>query len=468
MKKEKDKQERKKLSTNWKIGIITGVLLIGLIATVIIGGVVLEATVGEQEFQTSIVGMKYGLVRQFSAAQDFDYINLEESTLKTTSYSELNPNKWISNYATHSLDKYQWDFDPDQNGVAGSANIQINVRSEYYPTDSEGKIISDFKVTPVTIPMFDEIGNEWEITLYRTYIGTQFTLIVHGDDDINVFSPAIGSNEFIGQGSTAEVVAEYNCRETTTSGVTFGGDIPDFRFVLRGQIKEFTADGSTHSSPYSSSSNAFLFAKIAKVDISGIESTAGWQSKGICDGSFTEGQLVMYPTAKDALLGTSQLSDTDISQIELGDTLYDTIYTAFNYKVQLGADWNVNALEYAYVPLKIQAFAIQVDVFYAITTVYAQPVDPAGHTQYTTYTNPFIDPDLPEIDDLWNKIVNFFTNAWNTTWVRVIIYIAIGLVALALLYYLGIPIIKLLISLFRGMANFSRNVAARRAEKRGG
>ena len=393
----------------WIVAWIT----LGLILGGIIGGIAF--VIGEQEFQTSVVGMAIGPSTASQGAFNFDYINIEEDTDRTMDYSTWHPDHHFSNYANDKMDKYEWDIDPDTS-TYGIPNVQVNVLGEYYPTDTSGNQITDFVVVPKTLPFYDADGNEWEVTFYKTNIGTQFTITVHGGSDIKSWS-GIGDDDWVGQDSVAELAGNYECNENDNHDQSFLGNGADFRIVLRNQIKEFKVGEDTHSSPYSDSKNAFLKAQISSV-ITNIEPTGGWQYEGDFTGSLLSGLTIMYPTCEDALLGNTQLPDKEVDEIQFYDTLYDTVYLAFEYDVKLGADWNVKGImgdwalyNSAENGVKIQGWQILVNVFFAITTAYSQPVDLLDNTQYITITNPFTDLDIT--DPKFN-FFDWLKDAWQT------------------------------------------------------
>lgn len=405
----------------WILGWIT----IGLILGGIIGGIALT-TIGEQEFQTSIVGMKIGRTTEYQGAFEYDYIDYELDSDRTQDYSTWHPDYHFSNYATRTMDKYSWNIDPDTS-VYGSPNVMASIPGEYYPSDQDGNQVPDFVITPVPMTFYDPSGYDWTAIFYRTIIATQLTITVAGGKDIDPYSYL--GEDYIDSGAKAETPTTYNCLHGTIEDNSFVGNGVEFRIVLRNQIKEFKVGEDTHSDPFDTSDNAFLWAKLGSVTTN-IQSSAGWQYLGDYTGDLISHQLVMYPTNKDALIGTNQLSNTEINQIELGDTLYDTVYTALEYEVKLGANWNTwGTSQWALYNqdengLQIQGWQILANVVFCITTGFLA-VDWAGHSQAIVITNPFEDPDI--IDNTFN-LLDFLRDAWQTPWGRGLIIAGIVIV----------------------------------------
>lgn len=419
---------KKKISDKRIVWLLV-IVVIGIIFSSIIVGFIF--TIGESEFQTSLVGMKIGPTTKTQGAFKWDYIDYETDSDRTQDYSTWQPDKHLNNYATHQIDKYNWNIDPDFS-VYGCPNVMASILGEYYPTDATGKKVNEFQITPMPVTFYDPDGIEWIMSFYRTFIGTQLTITVAGGKDITPYT-YLGT-DYIDIGALAETPTTYNSRHGSVIDQSFIGNGVDFSIVIRNQIKEWKIGESTHSDPYLLTDNAFLWASIGDITTN-IESTAGWMYGGDFTGNLiNQANLVMYPTCKDALLGTNQLSDIDVDDIELGDILYDTVYTSLDYEVKLGANWNTEGVnewalyEQEYNGMELQGWQVLVNIFFCVTTAFM--FADFGYTQMTTIVNPFLDPDvIPK--NFWD----WFSGVWQTGWGKfliigfwVIIAIAIGYV----------------------------------------
>jgi len=429
MTKKKKTTSKAKLTDNDRrnIWIITW-LSIGLILGAIIGGIALTAIIGEQEFQTSIVGMKIGPTTEYQGAFDYDYIDLESSDSRTQDYSTWHPDYHLSNYATRDIDKYGWEIDPDSS-VYGCPNVKADLQGEFYPSDDFGNHLDEFDYEIIPLVFYDDDGVTWNTTFYTTTIATQIVITVAGELDIDPWR--YFGYDYIDAGAKAETPTSYNCRHGSIPDNSFLGNGVEFRIVLRNQIKEFKVGETEHSGSYDLFNNAFLWAKIGSVTTN-IQSTAGWEYMGSYTGNLVSKQLVMYPSAKDALLKTSQLSDVKVKNIELGDTLYDTIYTGLDYEVKLGADWDTVGSYDQWAlynqqsnGLAIQGWQILVNVVFKISTGFLV-ADLVGHEQVISITNPFIDPNI--IDDKFD-LLGWLNDAWQTPWGRGLIIAGIVIVS---------------------------------------
>lgn len=436
-KKKRQKKERKELKKffsniwewmkkNKKAVAIFSIFIIGFIS----GGVVFTI-VGEEEIELTPVGFAVASYTELGGiSSERDYVNLEEGT-ETLDQSTWHEGIDASNrYSVFRADSKSIEIDPDLSTM-GTPNIIANIPQNYYSCDASGNIIDEFDVSRIDRSFYDPTVDAFrDITFYNTWVGSQMTITIKADQDIEVESFG-GTGDKIGQASTAEVDGEYNRLSGYATDTSFYGAGIWCRMVFRTNIKAFAVGEAIHDDPYTDSWNGVWWTKITRVNVDEIESTQGWQGTGAWSGNLEQTEIGIYATIEDALFGNNQIPDRDANSIQLENTLQSHVYFALEYQVRLGYDFNTQKYigdgwveDWANTPLKIQGWKITLDLVQYITTSYGAPFE-SGHTQEIVYENPFEHEALPDISGL-----GWFSNIWsNPTYRRIIIIGGIVIVA---------------------------------------
>lgn len=426
---------------NRKLVLVLSIFLVGFIS----GGIVFSI-VGEEEIELTPVGWAVSPYTQSGVWDTTDYVNLEEGT---TTLAETNWHKDADvskTYGTMRADSKSLEIDADLTYM-GVPNVIANIPQNYYPCDASGDIIDEFDVNRVDRTFYDPTVDESrEITFYNTWVGSQITMTIKADKNIDV-SSYTGSQDKIGSGSTAEVDGTYNCLDGMVLNNDFHGYGVWCRIVFRTHIKAFAVGEAIHDDPYVDSWNGIWWSKITGVNVEGIESTQGWQGQGDWSGNLEQTEVGIYATCEDALFGLNQIPSLDSSTIQLEDTLQDHIYFALEYQVRLGYDFNTQkyisdgwVTDWANTPLKIQGWKVTLDICQYITTSYGAPLE-SGHTQEDYYDNPFVHEDLPDMDGWtwWNTI-------WQTPEIRRWIIIAIIAIVSIVAIIIFVKVLPLIIA----------------------
>ncbi|MCK5157800.1 MAG: hypothetical protein KAR08_01475 [Candidatus Heimdallarchaeota archaeon] len=426
-------------------------LVIGLIIGLMVGGLALSTVLGEGQYQSNIVGLKVGRSTALQGAFVFDYIDYTstDSLLpRTTDYSTWNPDRALINYASHSIDKYSWNIDCDT-ATYGMPNIIASIGDESYPCDNQGNPISEYDNDYVEIKQVIN-GVDYVHKLYRSFVGTQLTIIVAGGMDISKHHDILG--DWIGQGSLAETPSTYDAKDTRNTDQSFLGNGVEFSFVLRNSLKDLVLiETEPELGDTDFKGEGFLWSKIGSVD-NNIENTQGWWYRGDFSGDVIARQIVMYPTVEDALLGQKQLADTTIEQVLYEDTISSEIFTKYSFEVKLGCNFEVDGLlgtewavyEEANNGMAIQGWQVTLNLVSAVFTAYSLD-NSDGSVPLVNIVNPW--QDLAIIyNDLWADFMTNMKFFFGSDFGKIIKWVLVGLVAVGV-GYVGIKFLPFAIKM---------------------
>lgn len=400
-----------------------------------IGGISLKIVLGEGEHQANIVGLKVGRSTTDQGAFVFDYIDYttDDGLPRTTEYSTWNPDKALINYATHSIDKYQWNIDCDT-ATYGMPNIIASIGAENYPSDAQGNVREEYDNFYYEIEQVID-GIPYIHKLYRSYIGTQLTIVVAGGMNIKVFEDWLGIR-YMGQGSVAEVPFVYDAKDSQLTDQSFVGNGVEFSFVLRQSLKDLVLiDDEPELGENDFFANGFLWSKIGSVD-NNIENTQGWMYRGDFSGDVMARQVVMYPTVEDALLDKKQLADTTIEQVVYDDTISSEIFTKYSYEVKLGCNFETSGILHEWAVydeanngMAIQGWQITLNLVSAVFTAYTLN-NAAGNVPLVNIDNPWQDLSII-YNDLWADFMSNMKFFFGSDFGKVVKWILLGLVVVA-------------------------------------
>lgn len=298
-------------------------------------------TVGQQEIEHYFAGIactkpSEDLLAGNNAA--WMYYNFEDMKLETESWSTWNPSQKITYFGKHDFSARAFTLDADMDDK-GMPDYAYKFVSQYSSTDT-GAETNSFISTPVDLEFYDPIKEASRtIRFHRTYITMQMTLRVQGQHNI-LSTQNVGGRD-VPYAMTAEFQGDYqqNYGSKATS-LDFMDGSTTTRLVIRIDVKNWKLDDYYHidKDAWDGLGNAIIWSKITDVNMDDVDQTAGWDNPLQYSGDFDMRKLDLYSNINDALLQSTPLPEKDAQFIELGDTLYPTVYTNLDHSVWLGSN----------------------------------------------------------------------------------------------------------------------------------
>jgi len=325
------------------------------ILAVIVGIIILSAsiitlfsfyradTIGQQEIEHSFVGFaaaKPSSTSLSGVTSQWTYYDYEGLNTRTEDWSTWRANEPISNFARCSVDSKSFVIDPDYSDTSGTPDYSYKIMSQY-SSDSKGLETPGFVNHLVELPFYDPVTQKTRIIrFYKTYITLQMTLRVSGQFKIYQFQDIRGNS--VPYVMTAEFQGNYQQNYGIAArDVSFGSMSTTIRIVVRIDVRNWKYGDYIHidKNAWNGLGNAVIWSKITSVDMSEVDQTAGWDYPlQFSPDDFDVRDLVLYSNIDDALKKTASLPSKEVEYIELGDTLYSTVYFTLDHSVWLGTN----------------------------------------------------------------------------------------------------------------------------------
>ena len=410
-------------------------------------------TVAQQEIEHYFVGFAASKPSDMSLSgvtNQWVYYDYEGLNTRTEDWSSWYADEHISNFAKHDFGPKSFTIDVDRNDYLGTPDYNYKIISQY-SSDANGLETNGFVSHIVELPFYDPVPQKTRvIRFYKTFITLQMTLRVVGQYKIVEFQDIRGNSvPYI-------MYAEFQGNYQQNYGVnardlSFLSKSTTMRIVVRIDVRNWKFGDYIHIDPnaWNGLGNAVIWSKITSVDMSDVDQTAGWDYPLQFAGDFDVCDLELYSNIEDALMSSSSIPSKDVEYIELGDTLYPTVYFNLDHSVWLGTNmellWEGNLKSW-----DVSDFFVKFKITSCIISTWMESEASEGQFEIE---NPF----------KWEESVgssnDWFTNVWN--WL--VLNLGGGRVSTTLLYIglalLIIFVIVLTIINPAWIINFGRKIA---------